>query len=221
MNAGFAGRMGILGLLAAALFLTGCSSLYYNTLENFGYEKREILVNRVQDARESQLETKEQFESALEKFQAVVGHDGGDLEKKYRTLNSEFQRCEGKAQEVGGRIDSIEDVAGALFREWEKELEQYSDPSLRRASERQLSQTKDRYNQLVTSMRDVERRIDPVLAAFRDRVLFLKHNLNAQAIASLEGDLGTLETDVADLINEMNASIEVANEFLAQMEKEK
>ncbi|MBX3727868.1 MAG: DUF2959 domain-containing protein [Candidatus Sumerlaeia bacterium] len=213
--------MGILGLLAAALVLTGCSSMYYNTLENFGYEKRDILVSRVQDARQSQLETKEQFESALEQFQAVVGHDGGDLEKKYRTLNTEFQRCEAKAKKVGERINSIESVAGALFREWEKELDQYSDPSLRLASERQLGQTKERYNELVTSMRDVERRIDPVLAAFRDRVLFLKHNLNAQAIASLEGDLGTLENDVAQLVNEMNASIEVANEFLAQMEKGK
>lgn len=221
MNPGFAGRMGILGLLAAALVLTGCSSMYYDTLENFGYEKRDILVSRVQDARQSQLETKEQFESALEQFQAVVGHDGGDLEKKYRTLNTEFQRCEAKAKKVGERINSIESVAGALFREWEKELDQYSDPSLRRASERQLGQTKERYNELVTSMRDVERRIDPVLAAFRDRVLFLKHNLNAQAIASLEGDLGTLENDVAQLVNEMNASIEVANEFLAQMEKGK
>ncbi|MDK2970970.1 MAG: hypothetical protein PWP23_725 [Candidatus Sumerlaeota bacterium] len=221
MNGTLAGRVGIPALFAALFFVTGCSSLYYKTMENFGYEKREILVNRVQDARESQLETKEQFESALEKFQAVVGHDGGELEAKYRTLNREFERCESKAEEVGGRIDEIENVAKALFGEWEKELDQYSDPSLRRASERQLTQTLDRYNQLVNSMRDVESRIDPVLDAFRDRVLFLKHNLNAQAIASLEGDLGSLETDVASLINEMNASIEIANDFLAQMEKDK
>ena len=33
----------------------------------------------------------------------------------------------------------------------------------------------------------------PVLAAFHDQVLVLKHNLNARAIASLEGTAVTLQ----------------------------
>ena len=36
-------------------------------------------------------------------------------------------------------------------------------------------------------MRLAESRIEPVLKSFRDQVLFLKHNLNAKAIASLRG----------------------------------
>lgn len=37
-----------------ALCLGGCSSAYYKTMENFGVEKRDILVDRVEEARDAQ-----------------------------------------------------------------------------------------------------------------------------------------------------------------------
>jgi len=41
--------------------------------------------------------------------------------------------------------------------------------------------------------------MDPVLEAFEDQVLFLKHNLNAQAIGALENELGQIRQDVDSL----------------------
>jgi hypothetical protein len=61
----------------------------------------------------------------------------------------------------------------------------------------------------------------PVLAAFKDHVLFLKHNLNAQAIASLKGELDTIEDSVAALVFDMEKSIKEANEFIEQMDSAK
>jgi hypothetical protein len=58
-----------------------------------------------------------------------------------------------------------------------------------------------------------------VLTAFRDRVLYLKHNLNAQAVASLQGQVLELDADVTKLIAEMEASIREANEFIDAMGK--
>ena len=40
--------------LFAALVLTGCSTVYYNTMEKLGFEKRDILVDRVENARDAQ-----------------------------------------------------------------------------------------------------------------------------------------------------------------------
>ena len=61
--------------------------------------------------------------------------------------------------------------------------------------------------------------MDPVLSAFQDQVLYLKHNLNAQAIVSLQGELVSIETDVAGLIKEMEASIKEADTFINSIEK--
>jgi DUF1680 family protein len=106
--------------------LLGCESTYYKTMETVGYHKRDIMVDRVQEARDAQL---------------------------------------------------------------------------------------------IGAMKRAERKIDPVLAAFRDQVLYLKHNLNAQAIASLQSELASIETDVAKLIKEMEASIKEADGFISSMEK--
>lgn len=208
----------VIGVCVFWSFL-GCESTYYKTMETMGYHKRDILVDRVQDARDAQEEAKEQFESALEKFSSVLGFKGGDLEDKYEQLKAEYEESDVKASAVRKRIIAVEDVAEDLFVEWEKELNQYTSSSLKRSSARKLRDTKKEYVQLIGAMKRAERKIDPVLAAFKDQVLFLKHNLNARAIASLQSELASIETDVAKLIKEMEASIKEADAFINSMEK--
>lgn len=203
--------------LLAALVAAGCQSVYYDTMEKFGQHKRDILERRVDDARESQEEAKEQFQTALEQLMEMTDFSGGDLRRQYDRLEAEFKRSKSRAAEVTDRIESVDKVAKDLFAEWEAELLQYSDRSLRQRSEEQLRQTRARYSQLLSSMRQAESRMEPVLDAFRDRVLFLKHNLNAQAIASLEGTTLELQRDIQTLIEEMDQAIREANAFIESM----
>ena len=206
-------------LLAAfsVMAMAGCQGAYYKTMEKLGVHKREILVDRIEAARDVQTETKEQFRSALERFKSVARFDGGELEEKYEELNAEYQRCSDKADEVRSRIDAVEDVSEALFDEWREEIGQYSSAKLRRASQQKLDKTKKQYAQLIGVMKRAEKKIEPVLTAFSDQVLFLKHNLNAQAIASLKEEVVSVEADVAVLIRDMEASIAKADSFIATM----
>lgn len=208
----------LLLVVGLAVLFTGCSRIYYDTVESLvGTHKRDILKSRVKDARKEQEEAKEEFMSAFDRFQALVNYDGGNLEKQYRKMNAEFEDCEQRANAVREKINSIEDVGEELFREWERELNQYKRADLRNASARELRETRQRYNKMIAAMRNVERKMDPVLDAFRDQVLFLKHNLNARAVASLEGTLASIEGDVDLLIKDMERSIQEADEFLKQM----
>ncbi len=204
--------------LATVLFTAGCSSTYYNTLEKFGYAKRDLLVDRVEKAQEAQTEAKEQFASALEKFLAVAQIDGGALQAKYDALNNEFKRSETRASAVRERIASVEDVAEALFSEWKQELSQYSNANLRRDSQRQLDATRRNYDNLLRLMNRAAERMEPVLSTFRDQVLYLKHNLNAQAIASLGNTHRELEADISRLIADMEASIRESEAFIKTLQ---
>lgn len=201
------------------LSTAGCQKLYYGTMEKLGVHKREILVDRVEDARDSQQQTKEQFASALEKFRSVVDVNAGQLEEKYDQLKSELDKSESKAAAVSKRIKDVEDVAQALFDEWEQELEQYNNVKLKNESKKKLTQTRNRYEMLINTMKRAESKIEPVLSAFRDQVLFLKHNLNAQAIASLKTEFGSIEYDINGLVMEMERSIAEADEFLRTMKE--
>ncbi|MCB1669647.1 MAG: DUF2959 domain-containing protein [Gammaproteobacteria bacterium] len=211
-------RIHSLAIVLCLALLTGCSSVYYNTMERFGVEKRDILVSRVEEARDSQEEAKEQFNSALEQFTTLLNFDGGELQEVYDRLNSEFERSERRAEEVSDRIRAVEQVSEDLFDEWQDELDLYTDQSLRASSERTLRQTRVRYDQLLATMHAAENTMVPVLNAFRDQVLFLRHNLNSRAIASLRNEVSNIESDIANLIEEMEASIAESNRFLEELQ---
>lgn len=207
----------VVSAFVAMLMLTGCQSAYYAAWEKVGVEKRDILVDRVENAKESQEEAQEQFSSALEAFGAVVAFDGGELEDVYDRLNGQYEDSVAAAEDVTARIDKVEGVAEALFDEWQEELEKYQNASLKRDSANKLRETQRRYKSLMKAMRNAESKMAPVLSALQDNVLYLKHNLNASAIGALQGELSTIENNVAQLLRQMNAAIEESDAFIASM----
>ncbi|KAF4516211.1 hypothetical protein B566_EDAN000450 [Ephemera danica] len=212
--------IGLTVIITLSLGLAACDTAYIATMEKMGYAKRDILSSRVKSARNAQEDAKKEIQSALEQFGQVVGYQGGDLEATYKKLNSELNSSEDSAEAVRKRIKDVESVADSLFAEWKTELGQYSNAELRRKSEEKLTQTKARYSDMLGAMKKAEQRIDPVLKPLRDQVLYLKHNLNARALAAIKGELVKVDVQVNQLVKDMNKSIAEADKFIQSMEKE-
>jgi len=191
--------------------------MYYAGLEKVGIPKRDVLSRRVEGAQQAQEEVKEQFSSALDQFRATVHVQGGEIEQRYDALRAELSESEQRSEKLEDKIDSVESVAEALFDEWEDELDQYKRPELRAASARRLSETKRSYEPMIKAMRRAHRKVEPVLDAFRDVVLALKHQLNARAVASIQGELADVEREVDALVKQMNESIREASKFLGTL----
>ncbi|MFC6441235.1 DUF2959 domain-containing protein [Bowmanella sp. JS7-9] len=204
--------------LVVLLGLAGCQSAYYATMEKFGIEKRDILVDRVEEAKDAQQDAQQQFSSALEEFSTLINFDGGELQTVYDNLNDQYEASKASAERVSARIDKVESVAGALFDEWQDELEKYSNDRLRRDSQQKLADTRRRYDTLLRSMRRAESKMAPVLSALQDNVLYLKHNLNASAIGALQGEFGGIKRDVDQLIKDMNKAIAESTAFINAMQ---
>lgn len=209
--------LSLVSALAVITSVSSCQSAYYSTMEKFGVHKRDILVERVEDGREAQQEAKEEIVSALEAFKSVVNFDGGSLEKTYAKLNDRYESSAEAVDEVKERISSIEKVSKALFAEWKDEIGQMKSAELKASSGEMLDDTQDRYRTLIGAMQAAESKMEPVLVAFRDHVLFLKHNLNANAIASLQSELRSIESNVGSLIAEMEKAIAEADAFIDSM----
>ena len=200
--------------IVVMLVIAACTSTYYRALETVGIEKRDVLVNRIDDARDAQSAAKEQFRSALDNYRELISVDGGELEKTYDRLNSSYRRSERRAGEVSDRIRSVETVAEDLFEEWEEEIDEYSDAELRRRSSQLLAETRDDYDDVIRAMRRAEESMGPVLTLFNDQVLILRHNLNARAIGSLQAELDAVEQATTALIREMEEAIAEAGRFI-------
>jgi len=207
-------------LVLFMLGVTGCSSVYYGTMEKMGVHKRDIMVDRVKAARDTQNETKEQFLTAMEQFKGVVNFKGGDLEKEYNKLNATLKKSESKAAEVHNRIQAVADVSEALFSEWRSEIKQYSSDALRRSSQQKYDVTKQKYEDLMKAMKKAESKLEPALAPLRDQVLFMKHNLNARAIAGLSGELTSVQANVDRLVRDMETAIAEADRFITALQSE-
>jgi Skp family chaperone for outer membrane proteins len=204
-------------LIFFMVFLASCQSAYYAAWEKVGVEKRDILVDRVEDAKESQENAQQQFTSALNEFNQLINFDGGELQDVYEQLKDQFEASKDSATEVTGRIDKVESVAEALFDEWQDELEKYTNKTLKRDSQRKLKDTQRRYKSLLTAMRKAENKMSPVLSALRDNVLYLKHNLNASAIGALQGEFNGIKKEINQLVSEMNKAIAESNSFISSM----
>ena len=192
----------------------GCQSTYYSAMEKVGIHKRDIMVDRIEDTQVAQEQAQKQFQSALEQFQSVVNFAGGNLEVAYKDLNAEYEDSLAAAEKVRSRIDGVKNVSEALFDEWDNELKLYTNASLRRSSEQKLQDTQRQYRRMMASLEKAEQRMQPVLDAFRDQVLYLKHNLNAQAISALKGEFDTIKADIDRLISDMQASIDQSRQFV-------
>jgi hypothetical protein len=203
-----------LGFAAVLLLMLGCRSVYYSTWEKFGVYKRDLLKKRVVEARDDQKAASEQFKDALTKLKELYGFQGGDLEKTYNSLKAEYDRSLSRAESVHKRVKDVETVANDLFAEWEKEIGEINSPNLRADSREKLRETRGRYHELISALKRAENGMEPVLTRLHDQVLYLKHNLNASAIASLKGETMNIQAEINKLITDMNAAIAQADQFI-------
>lgn len=204
----------VAALLCLLLLSSGCTSIYYSTMEKFGKHKRDLLRDNVEELRDDQVEATQEFKDALTRLQELTGFNGGKLQDVYEKLNDDYERCRDRADAIKNRIYKIDSIAADLFEEWEGEIDVMSNPGFKRKSRAKLVATRSKYKKFHRTMKRSEQKLEPVLTALHDHVLYLKHNLNASAIAGLKGEVGTVEIDVKSLIKEMQASINEADLFI-------
>jgi hypothetical protein len=69
----------------------------------------------------------------------------------------------------------------------------------------------------IKTIKNVESKMKRILVKLNDRVLFLKHNLNAKAIGKIKIELKNIEGEIVALIKQINKSNDQANSFIKDM----
>ena len=204
-------------LLVSLLVLASCKSMVYSAYEKVGVYKRDLLKKRVVAARDEQKQAQQEFKDALTRIKEITHFEGGELEKRFRDLQSDYDDAASRVAAVHKRVKDVETVGSDMFAEWDKENREIQTDELRQSSRRQLNETRQHYDEMLRALKKAEQSMDPVLTKLHDYVLVLKHSLNAQAVASLAGESAKIQADISRLIEDMNNSIAHADEFIKKM----
>ncbi len=205
-------------LLLLLLAVSGCQSTYYAAMERSGVSKQEMLVNRVAEARNAQLDAQRQYREVLDQYRNLVQAPTDSLAEQYAALSAGYAQSEPSARTLHRRIEQVQDVAQALFAEWKDELDQYHDPRMKATSTQKFTAARQQYELLLASMQAAEKRITPVQNILHDRLLWLKHNLNAHAIQGLQGEYNTLSINVDQLLQNTRQAANAADVFIKTLQ---
>ncbi|SMF43371.1 DUF2959 family protein [Pseudobacteriovorax antillogorgiicola] len=196
-------------------FTSSCSTVYYNFWETFGKEKRDLLKDNIENAKDDQEDVNEQFKDTLTRIRTEYKFEAGALEDTYDRLSSDYEAAKAKAENLSERIDKVESIAEDLFNEWNQEAQEFSNQRYRNDSLSKLRQTKSKFATMLTSMRTVEKNLDPVLSKFKDQVMFLKHSLNAKALGTFRTEFKQIEKEIKSLSRDIDNSTREAEQFIA------
>ena len=202
----------------AFVSVSACSSLYYNFWETLGKQKRDLLQDNVADARDDQKAVQQDFKDALTHLKEAYGSDGSTLEQSYGVIKKDYESAKDQADQLHKRIDKVETIAMDLFVEWKGEADSITNAGYRADSLSKLAATKKSFGVMLAAMRQSELRIQPVMVRLRDQELYMKHNLNAQALGTLRGEAGHIEAEITKLVKDMERSIAASDAFVKTLE---
>lgn len=205
-------------LVTVLIISSSCANpikkLKYSAWEKVGFEKRDLFKREVSNVKEEQQDSGEAFKDALERLKEVYSFDGGNLEHQYNKLNVAYKGAKNEAGDANDSIEKLDTVANDLFDEWEDEIDEMKSKEYRKQSEKKLTATREKYEDLHKRLIKTEKKMEPVLSKLKDQVIFLKHNLNAEAIGGLKNEGNKIQADIEKLISEMQATSKEADEFI-------
>lgn len=195
--------------------MTGSSTLVSDGM--VGLERKELLKDRVKDARNEQIEAQKSFQAALNQFKSLYSNQSKDLEKKYRSLQFAYEDSVRNADGVRTSTKKIEPLAQSLFTDWEKDIEKIDTVSLKAQSRESLAESRNNYATMESHFKTSEEKMAPVLQKFNDQVHYLKYNLDAKSLAAAKSDNLVIQNEMERLILDLKKSIAAADEFIRKM----
>lgn len=184
---------------------------------NETFKTRDNFIVAIKDANSTQDAVKAQFQNASDQFMQLINFHGGALEDKYVELQKEYLKSKELLNDFQNKINKIKKSASNLFKEWDKEIEQYSDGKIQAKSKELKDESVKQYEMIIVLMERNEQNLEDYLKILGDNVLFLKHNLNSKAVFSLREVSAELQGNINDIILDIDNSITKTNEFIQHM----
>jgi phosphoenolpyruvate-protein kinase (PTS system EI component) len=153
--------------------------------------------------------------AAVQKLQGATAPDfQGDAVKAHKELVAAVEDSEDQAEDLRKGIEKMQAAAVPVFDQWTKDLEAYSNPEMRQRSQARLSAARERYDSVLAAVEPLLVEYETVNQSLRDHVLFLKHDMNPAALATIQDDVRRVAKDAAGLDGRFNSGRAAATAYI-------
>lgn len=188
-------------LLLASLLLLGGGGI---ASPDDGHQRTAEHIKKIERADKEMNEARKQVGKALEAYGTLLGEQEEHRRSAYKDLVKALERCEEMSKELRERREDMDKQAEKFFKDWKKSLKDIKSSDLESRSERRLEDTRERYRRVSDRWREMRERYQPVTSRLEDQVVYLGHDLNADATSSLEQDAREVQAEADALFRAMD-----------------
>lgn len=204
-------------LALAATFLLvatvgGCSAAYYAAMEQLGWEKRDILVNRIEVARDALRAAARRVTTAWQVVERASAAEAGPVAARLRTALADAHTDAAVAER---RVAGVAAAGTRLFTSWAQEVADTRDAAQRTRGEEIYARAEERYGRMLAVMQEAVAAMPPVLAVLREQAAALEAAPGAAtgaavraALAAAADELGVLQLATDRAAAEADAGVQ-------------
>ena len=164
-------------------------------------------------------ETKVQIGKTLAVYNSL-GDEGKDRRKLYKNLMKEMDNCDKRVEGVRKRTAEMNGAASMYFEERGKSVESIGSEDLRARGQARLEESKAEYAHILELGQAAGGDYQGFMAKLRDQVLFLGHDLNPDALASLDDDVKKQNKAATELYAKIDGTITAFNTYTGALRPE-
>jgi hypothetical protein len=182
-----------------------------------GVKQVEQLIKKATSTVKSIDATKAQLQKAMDAYNIVMAAETTDRKSAYSKLQKAMKAAEKNRTEISRHADEMNAEADALFQNWSASIAGISDPALRAMSEKRLVDTRVRYADIQAQSLKAGGLYTAFMTTLNDHVIFLGHDLNGSAVASLAQESAKLNALAAALYAAIDQATGAANTNIAAL----
>lgn len=199
--------------LPLVVALSACAA--FSSKKSEGLSRVDQLLAQVECVQAESETCKARTGEALDALEALVDSDfSGDPVAAYEQVTTSIDGSKAQGRKLASSVDSMKSLADDVFEDWTKSLESMTSPKLRERSQGRLDATRARYQAVLESVAAAQTAHEAFHAELDDHALFLEHDLNAESVKSIAGDVEDLDGRKEELDGSFDHCIAVAAKYV-------
>jgi hypothetical protein len=196
-------RISVAFVLALVGSLCGCATT--------GYRHASETSSAIGQTRLLTVKIQQNIDAAVTNLQSLTSQEAMDLRSSYERLSTAVNTLDAQVADLTDQAQVIKARGNAYVKDWEQELGSYQSSAIRLRSAERLNQVTEDFRKISQQFEATGQSLRLLLANLKDVRLYLKTDLTAAGVASIQEQLGGVTNEAAlaqqilqSLLNELN-----------------